>query len=221
VEAANLQLRADSLRQALLIEEGMLRSAESTLSSLESLVASLSEENQILIQTEAALSDLTSKVMDSSTSSIDKMVTQGLQYVFDDMDLEFKAVVDKYRGKTAVKFTLLQNGEEVPILDSYGGGVVVVTGVLLRVVTIMALKARRFMILDETLSHVSKKYISRVSSLLSKLCSDLGFDIVLVTHSPEFAEYADYHFTAKPAPDGSTVFESRIARQTTPGATHD
>jgi len=104
-----------------------------------------------------------------------------------------------------VRFILLQDGQEAPITDSYGGGVIVVAGVLLRVVTIMALKARRFLVLDETLAHVSKQYVPNVSKLLNKLCLELGFNILMVTHTEEFSDYAQTHFRVKAGKMGTEI----------------
>lgn len=201
-----LESRLNALQRESLIQEGALRSAEQSLSSLEALVSSLKKEALVLASTEAALTTISNKVMSDSVTPIDDLVTRGIRHVFNDMNLEFKTKVEKSRGKTAVKFMLFQDGRECPILMSYGGGVVVVAGVLIRVVTIMTLKARRVLFLDETLAHVSKKYVPALSQLLRELCSALDFTIMMVTHTEEFAEYADTHYRAKPSANG-TVFE--------------
>lgn len=203
-----LRKRADSLRQESSYEEGSLRSAELALSSLETLILSLTSESTILSRVDGALNELSTRVMDQSTSSIDKMLTAGLRFVFDDVDLEFKTEVTKFRGKTSVAFSLRQGGQDAPIMSSYGGGVVVVAGVLLRAVTIMSLQGRRFMVLDETLAHVSSQYVPNVSKFLNKLCAELSFDILMVTHTADFAEYADCHFKATPdksEPDSTVI----------------
>lgn len=202
----DLKKRADSLRSQFLIEEGALRSAEQSLALLETQITTLTKEIGILGQVDAALNEISSRVMSQSTSTIDKMLTTGLRFVFDDVNLEFKTTVSKYRGKTSVKFSLFQDGKEAPIMDSYGGGVVVVAGVLLRVVTIMSLQGRRVLFLDETLAHVSHQYVPRVSQFLNRLCKELSFDILMITHNPEFAEYANCHFKTTSTKDAGTIF---------------
>lgn len=174
---------------------------------MEAMVAHLNSEIAVLSQVDAALNEISSRVMNQSVVSIDKMITTGLKFVFDDMKLEFRTSIEKVRGKTSVRFSLLQDGTEAPIMDSYGGGVIVVAGVLLRIVTVMTLNARRFILLDETLAHVSKQYVPNISRLLNKLCAELGFDILMVTHTDEFAEFANTHFRARQEPGGGTVFD--------------
>lgn len=199
--------RVDDLFLELSVADGARISAERALADLEERMATMAQNIHVLGQVDTVLNELSIRLMNQSTSSIDKMVASGLRFVFDDVDLDFRTVVDKFRGKTSVKFILTQNGEEAPIMDSYGGGVIVVAGVLLRIVTIMTLRAKRFLLLDETLAHVSAQYVPRVSELLLKLCNELGFSILLVTHNADFAEFASTHFEARAdSPSGGTVF---------------
>jgi len=168
----------------------------------------LKTEAALLTDTESLLFHISSQVLGSSTGAIDKLVTAGLQVVFEDQNLALETELDKQRGKTAIKLKLTESGETAPIRDGYGGGVLALVGVLLRVTTILILDLRRFLVLDESLSHVSDQYIHPTSKFLKKLCEDLGFEILMVTHQQEFAEYADRHFEAKRI-KGKTVIKEQ------------
>jgi len=176
--------------------QALREAKQARLTDLEAEIANLLTEQDLLIKVDQVLLAVSSKVLGQSTGTIDKLVTAGLRIVFEDQKLEFKTEIEKYRGKTAVKFSLFENGQTAPLLDSYGGGVLVVASVLLRVVTIMVLGLRRLLLLDESLSHLSDQYIPNCSGLLRKLCVDLGFDVVLITHQAEFAIHADRHYRA-------------------------
>lgn len=153
-------------------------------------------------QADQALLEVSTKVLGQSTSSVDKLVTAGLKLVFEDLDLEFKTTIERLRGKTAVKFALLEDGRTSPIMSSYGGGVLAIAGVLLRVVVIVSLGLRRLMVLDETLAHLSPQYVDAASSLLRKLGKDLNFTILMVSHEAEFALHADRKYLASRTPSG-------------------
>lgn len=168
-------------------------------------VEQLTADADLLTKTEQVLLHISTKLLGQSTQTVDKLLTTGLRIVFDDQNLEFRTVTDKMRGKTAIKFQLLDNGRSTPIMDSYGGGVLVVAGVLLRVVTITALGLRRVLFLDESLSMVSSQYLDNTSRLLRKLCDELDFQIVLVTHQEELAAHATSRYRAE-AQGGATVF---------------
>lgn len=199
----------EDLHRAALFEEGAFNGALLSQTGLFNVVAALEKEAAILTSVEAALGELSQRVVGQSVGPIDALVTKGLQLVFDDQRLVFRTRVEKARGKTSVRFVLLQDGQEAPILDSYGGGVVVVAGVLIRIVTIMALQARRVLLLDETLAHVSRRYVPALSKMLRELCDSLDFTILMVTHTEEFAEHATTHYrTVGDTPTGTTFVKS-------------
>ncbi len=165
-------------------------------------VEALEAEVVLLTASERVLQVLAVKTVAASTEHTDRLVTMGLKAVFHDLHLEFQTKVGKARGKTAAEFQLLENGKPFPIEDSFGGGVLAVVGVLLRVCVIVNLKLRRVLILDETLAHLSDAYHHSASELLRSLAEKLGFQILMVTHSAGFTQAADRHYHAKKTTDG-------------------
>lgn len=186
----------------------------SEVKKLETEVEKLTDEVDLLDKVEQVLQTVSSKVLGQSTATIDKLVSAGLKIVFDDQKLEFKTTVDKFRGKTSIKFELFENGQTAPLMESYGGGVLVLVGVLLRVVTIIVLGQRRILLLDESLAHLSDQYHANASALLKKLCKELDFTILMVTHQEGFVQHSDRHYVAKKTPAG-TVFELEKPKQAT------
>lgn len=190
------------IAEKLTLYKERLRRHEELKKELETLAV----EVDLTGKTEELLQSISSKVMGRSVKTIDDLVTSGLRLVFDDLNLTFKAEVEKFRGKTAVKFNLAENGREAPLTTSYGGGPLALIGVLLRIATILILDKRRILILDETLAHLSRQYVPRASSLLRNICDELDFTILMVSHEPEFARHADRHIEAKSSKAG-TVFQ--------------
>lgn len=177
----------------------------------------LGDECVLMTETEALLLHISGELLGKSTGTIDKLVTAGLRLVFQDQNLELTTETDKQRGKTAIKLLLKENGEAAPIKDSYGGGVLALVGVLLRVTTIMVLDLRRILILDESLAHVSEQYIPATSRFLKKICDELGFEILMVTHQREFAQNADRHYEAIRS-EGETTLKLRHSQSTLPNS---
>lgn len=173
---------------------------------LEKEIQRLETEDLILTATDQALLTISTKLLGQSIDTIDKLVTAGLKAVFEDQRLDFKARVERYRGKTSVKFELDHEGVKAPIRESYGGGVQVLAGVLLRIATILALGLRKILILDESLSHVSPQYVPQVSKLLRKLAQELDFTIVMISHDDSFAAEADVHYQAVQSSGEGTTF---------------
>jgi len=201
-----LQERTTSLAQKLVVLEALNQDREDRWTRLRGEILRLSTEVELLTKVEHVLLMLGQRVLGQSTTTIDQLVTAGLRLVFEDQRLEFRTHVDKYRGKTSVEFELLEDGKRAPIMDSYGGGVLVTAGLLLRTTTIIVLGLRRILLLDETLSHLSDQYVPNASQLMKKLCEELDFTIILVSHQPEFATHADTHYRAS-RKNGTTTFE--------------
>ena len=196
--------RLSALGERLAVARSRVDDRAETVRELAELVQTLTAEEKLLHRVDEVLLQISSKVLGQSTDKIDRLVTHGLRTVFEGEDLEFRTEVERFRGKTAVKFKLKCDGVEAPLLEAYGGGPLAVAGVLLRVVAIVVLGLKRVILLDESLSFVSAQYTEATSKLLRKLCADLDFTILMVTHNPKFAEFADRHYEAKRSPEGTT-----------------
>jgi DNA repair exonuclease SbcCD ATPase subunit len=201
-----LEKRLTTIDRLIVAKEALLQERKDQLSRLETKVQSLHTEKILLEKVDETLLAVSSKVLGQSITTIDKLVTAGLKAVFRDQNLEFHTKVDKSRGKTSVEFLLSDDGRIKPLMDSYGGGPLVVAGVLLRIATIMILNLRRVLVLDESLSHVSPEYVGPTSALLRRLAKELDFSILMITQQPEFAQHADRHYKAKHTAAG-TEFE--------------
>jgi DNA repair exonuclease SbcCD ATPase subunit len=86
---------------------------------------------------------------------------------------------------------LLDDGKECDIMNSYGGGVVSIISILLRIVTIVTLNLRRILILDESLAQLSSNYTANAAQFFKELGATLNFTIIMVTHDHSYVEYAD------------------------------
>jgi DNA repair exonuclease SbcCD ATPase subunit len=136
-------------------------------------------------------------------SQIEEMVTRGLTTIFGE-DISFH-VVQTQRGKTPeVKFLVKSNGAagqtiETSVMDSRGGGLAAVVGFLLRLVILLLKTGRnnRVLVLDESFSHVSAEFERPLAEFLKELVEKTDVQIILVTHSDAFSEFADKRYRLK------------------------
>lgn len=141
--------------------------------------------------------------------TIEELVTRGLTTIFNE-DISFH-LVQTQRGKTPeVKFLVksrASNGRtiETSVMDARGGGMAAVVGFLLRLVVLLLSKDKKepILILDESFSHVSAEYERPLAEFIQQLVQKTKVQIILVTHSDAFSEFADkrYRFEQK---DGTT-----------------
>lgn len=123
---------------------------------------------------------------------IETLVNSGLSSIFDD---SLKLVIDssvKY-SKTTFKLQVSHNGV-IGMEKSHGGGVLSVVAFILRIVVTLLTDKRKFLIFDESLSMVSIGYQEKLSQFIRKLCDDLGFTILLVSHQPVLGDCANVKY---------------------------
>lgn len=139
------------------------------------------------------------------------IVTHALRDVFFDQTLTLKANPATYRRQTALDLTLVDEvqGVEGDPLDSFGGGPVSVLGLLLQVAAILRRPdLARILILDEPLTAVSPEYQEGVGRLLKRICRELGFSMLVVSHAESLAQAADHCYVARGTPEGVLLDEA-------------
>lgn len=167
-------------------EIGVLTETIEDLDRVTVLLNSLGEDRQLKAQ-----------------QTIEELVTRGLQTIFDET-LSFH-IVQSIRGRAAnveflVRTTLGDDVIETPVMEARGGGLAATIGFLLRLVVMLLAKGTKqenIIVLDETFAHVSAEYLGPLGEFLRQIVDKTGVQMVMVTHQPEFAEYADnvYRFS--------------------------
>lgn len=138
------------------------------------------------------------EVVDNA-STAEKLLSEGLQAVFDDLDLSVRAEVDVQRGKVSVDLITIEKQADGGVTEgacteSNGGSVSTVQSVLLRIVVLTRRGLRPLLLLDESLAAVAEQYVPRVGQFLAMLCGSLGVDILAVSHNPVIVEAARHSY---------------------------
>lgn len=127
-----------------------------------------------------------------SLGAIKDLVSRGLRTIFE-TTFQFEIRTITKRGNLSYEMYLIEDGQERSIIDSYGGGVVSVISILLRIITILVQQPpmARVLFLDESLAQLSRQYVPNAAKFLKELGKELDFKIVMISHDPSFIEYAD------------------------------
>lgn len=203
IRVAELQRReahAAGTREAL--EASLKRSTD----EIAELVAGIS----LAERSKAVLESYAVEQQTELQQSVEALCTRGLQAVFRKR-LEFKMQFKVLRGQPECSFSVVSYVDDEPIEmdipNSFGGGLAVVCAVLLRVIVLKYLveqgRVEPILLLDEPLAALSPNYSSdddaeslrsRMAEFLHSVAKELGIQIVLVTHEPDYEEAADvYH----------------------------
>lgn len=184
-----------SLRDGLHRVEALRDAAASHLTSVESEVSLL----EASVEVSERVGDLFRVLIDgevvANAKTVEDLLTEGLQAVFDDLDLSVKSVVDVQRGKVSVDLLTVQTESDGSLtegssIEAYGGSVSTVQSVLLRIVVLTRRGLKPLLLLDESLGAVAEHYVPRVGQFLSLLSERMGLDILAVSHNPVLIESA-------------------------------
>jgi ABC-type uncharacterized transport system YnjBCD ATPase subunit len=192
--------RAGAARQ--LAQDGLRVQAE---------VDRLQGEVDLHAKVNSLLTSLGEQAQAQAQERLEQLVTRGLQVVFGS-ELSFHVVQSVKAGQVNTDFMIRSSFTDVtvdtPVMEARGGGMAAVVGFMVRlVVLLLTPRARRILFLDESFSHVSREYETRVAEFLREVAVRAGVQIVLSTHSDAYYDAADVRYRMNPGADGMAEIE--------------
>ncbi len=124
----------------------------------------------------------------------ENMVSYALRSVFN-QDYKFVLNFDKRGNLSELDFNILapERTEAGDVLEGFGGGVIDVASLALRITLMEISKPRMmgFICLDESMKHLSKLYVPNCCKWIKKISKDLNRQIIWVTHNEDIVNLAD------------------------------
>lgn len=156
-------------------------------------------EAQILEQVNVFLASQIKEKVGETKYKLESLVNQGLSYIFGN-DLRIAIESAFKNNKTVFSLNIIKDGLSEGRASSFGGGVLAVVAILLRVSAIIITNKERFIFLDESSNFVSAQYQPALGNFLKQICGQLGFTIVLISHQETINQSADISYTAQGDP---------------------
>ena len=165
----------------------LLKDARAQSKQVEAKLQLARKQLRISLKAQHVVQSVSEGVQGAVYGSIRNVVATCIKTVFGE-EYDFAVVVDRRGGKTSVDFQLSKDGENVDLMEASGGGVVDVVSFALRLsaVVLMRDRCRRILILDEPFKFLSADHRGKMADLLETLSSDMGMQIIMVTHASEF-----------------------------------
>lgn len=206
----SLTHQLDTFRTNLSRVAALRDAAVDGLADLHQNIAHLEAEGEVLDRVADLFRTLIDREVVDNAQVVESLLTEGLQAIFDDLDLSVRSEIDIQRGKVAVDLLTVQKEPDGTITegastDAYGGSVSTVQSVLLRVVVLNRRGLRPLLLLDESLGAVAEHYVPRVGKFLALLCERMGLDILAVSHNPALVEAATTSYRIRKK-DGAASF---------------
>lgn len=163
-------------------------------------------DTERLTMASKALQTIIDGTSSSNLKRVVEIVNMALDSVFPNQGIVFDITSSVKRGVPVYELKLSQGGVEGS-LNSFGGGVLSVVSVVLKIMLNVMSRRSPIVCLDETLSGLSEEYIEPMSALLRDICNRFRIYLILVTHQKKFLLCCDYAFRVKSMGQRSVVEE--------------
>lgn len=203
-----LQERLNALNSKLGVKRHLEKELAETLRTREAAEA----EELLTSRANTILQTVIENQREELRLKIENLISYGLTVVFGE---QFKLHLEltTARNQTSAEFYVSSSatgGHPVRLIDARGGGLVLLTAFLLRVIMLLSSRPplRRVMFLDEPFKMVSDDYVPNLIVFLRELAEKTEVQFIIVTHDLDIAEMGDKHYRMKLA-DGHTQVELR------------
>ena len=178
----------------------------SQLKENESLLQQLQDDLEVHRQAVSLLGACSEVMREGIVNTINKLVQPALRAIYGPgivLNCSYKEVPSGYR----MQLELEADGISANPLEAFGGGVSDVLSLGLRVTSMMLGHRHqpKLLILDESFKHCDEAHVPLIGALLKDFSERLGIQIILVTHQPVFADFADRSFQVKRSVGGESV----------------
>ena len=128
----------------------------------------------------------------SFISRIEGTVTKAIQETMEDNSLQFRIVFDDEKNNKA-EFKLIdeKTNQELDIVNSFGGSVVHIDNVVLRVMFAEILEVRGPLIFDEPGTFIARENRENFGKFLKVISKELNRQILVVSHASDIIKRAD------------------------------
>ncbi len=176
---------------------------------LDSLTAQVEEHNNSLIEIEKVqeLFQIAVKLMYTNLSTkLGDVITEGISIAWPDAQCKFVIeFVERRNNVEADIFLENSNGYRVNPLYSGGGGLADFISLLLRITYIILSKYDNTLCADEPLKFIDRERIPEAAQFIKKICTDLNFQLIMISHIPELLQESDIVYKVTRAKKVSTI----------------
>ena len=148
---------------------------ENVINTTESELAKISNEKELIERANLALKQVRPLLSGSSIKDCEQLANSAISSIFGfDYTVEYDLESNRF---------VLNKGEySTDLSEAEGGGIITVISFVFLIYLIVKLNKRRLIILDEAFTQISDAYFDKFIEFVNQLCTDLGFDILLVSH---------------------------------------
>lgn len=193
--AVQIQNRLDDFKLKLIKEDTRKEEYISQLDEKTKECEKLERDNKVLTGALYLLEQCNITARDFVKVEVEQLVTQGLRSIFENPTIQFNIDFVMKRNQIEAEFTLSREeaGARIQgdILSTYGGGIVDVISISLRIIIMQLMKVKGPLVLDEPGKMISAQFISAFGKFLTEVSNTFDRQIIMITHNSKLAEFAN------------------------------
>jgi hypothetical protein len=152
-----------------------IRRVQSVLNTAEQSLSNINWEKELIERSLLALKQVRPLLSGSSIKDCEELANSAIKSIF---GFDYKVEYDMETNR----FVLNKGEYSTDLSEAEGGGIITVISFVFLVYLIVKLNKRRVIYLDEAFTQVSDAYFGKFIEFINRLCQDLGFDLLLVSH---------------------------------------
>lgn len=210
-DAGALEREVRARRQALDRLAGRAQQVATAGKAVEAEIDRLTHRADVHAKAAALLTTIGEEAQESARGQFETLATLALRRVFGD-ELSFGLLAGETGGQATLEPVIRSTYDgvvtETPVMDARGGGMAAVTGFVMRLVMVLLTPStREILFLDETFGMVSQSYVPAVAAFLREVTDRTRMQVVMITHDPAYAEFADVKYRLALEGGVTRVFE--------------
>lgn len=184
------------LREAIAKGRGKLDSANSLLAQRKARLEELEASRTVVERSHGICQSVAKMTQENLSVQLDSLINLALNTCFPNQ-YRFDTRFVENRGKTELRFVLtdLNTGKENDdIINGFGGGLVDVVSLALRLCLHSLDDSESVIVLDEPFKFLSRDLRSQAACLIRELSERLNLQFIIITHIPEIEEIGNKVF---------------------------
>ena len=170
--------------------KGEIKSLSNQLSKKVKNKTELEEKNRLLQKSIDYAESFMNQIISNKKQFIEDFINQALQVCLGEAAPKFSILREDKPSGTIWSYEISQ-GKISGGIDTFGGGVMALISTLFRIILHIILNKEPFIILDESLNHLSSNYHHKLSLFFKKVAREYNISIILITHQSEFLNSSD------------------------------
>jgi len=194
------------LEEEFLLKKGNLQKIKQDIRDTKIALKKARHNVKLYEETAEYLRKISLFLREGTKHKIETIVTEALNEIFTDKDLEFFMRFEEKRNVNNLDFIIKEGDKELSILDGCGYGPMNVVATILRIIFIELQSSKpTCIILDEPAVNLSKQYQANFGRFLSILSERLGHQLIIVTHKQDIASQCHKMISVKQNKKGISV----------------